>query len=336
MHATRRFHARASDLRRTIARLYTGGGWRDAPIGNARMSRRALLVVNPSSRFGRLGLDAATTRRFRDGGITTLEASCQRSGDLSPCIVAHRDRIDCVIVAGGDGTINAAARGLLETGLPLGVLPLGTANDFARSIGVPVDIVAAARVIVEGVTRKVDIGEVNGYPFVNVASIGLAADLAKHLTRDRKRRFGRLSYAFTAANVLRKASPFHATLLIADQKIMVRTLQIAVGNGRFYGGGNVIAPDARIDDGTLDFYSLEFAQIWRMALMIPSFHRGGHGAVREVRTARGSTFEVITRHPRPVNADGELVTRTPALFTQKPLALTVYGPESCPIGTVFP
>ena len=298
------------------------------------MTRRALLVVNPSSRLGSLGLDAATTSRLREGGITVVEASCRRAGDLSPCIVAHRDRVECVIVAGGDGTINAATRGLMETGLPLGVLPLGTANDFARSIGVPVDLDAATRVIVEGFTHKVDIGEVNGHPFFNVASVGLAADLAKHLTRDRKRRLGRLSYALTAANVLLKASPFHATLLIADQKIMVRTLQIAVGNGRFYGGGNVIAPDARIDDGSLDLYSLEFARTWRMALMIPSFHRGGHGAVREVRTARGSTFEVITRRPRPVNADGELVTQTPALFTQKPLAVTVYVPESCPLVTM--
>ena len=295
------------------------------------MTRRALLVVNPLSRLGRAGLDAAAASCLREGGITFVEARCQRSRDLSPCIVAHRDHVDCVIVAGGDGTINAATRGLMETGLPLGVLPIGTANDFARSVGVPVDVEAAARVIVEAFTHKVDIGEVNGRPFFNVASIGLAADLAKHLTSDRKRRLGRLSYAFTAANVLMKASPFHATLRIADQKIMVRTLQIAVGNGRFYGGGNIIAQDARIDDGSLNLYSLEFARTWRMALMIPSFHRGGHGAVREVRTARGSTFEVITRHPRPVNADGELVTQTPALFTQKPLAVTVYVPERCPL-----
>ncbi len=298
------------------------------------MTRRALLVVNPASRHGHTGLDAAAIARLREGGIAIVDARCLKAGDLSPCIVAHRERVDCVIVAGGDGTINAATRGLMETGLPLGVLPLGTANDFARSVGVPEDVVAAARVIVEGFTHKVDIGAVNGHPFFNVASIGLAADLAKHLTRDRKRRFGRLSYAVTAANVLLKAAPFHATLLIADQKIMVRTLQIAVGNGRYYGGGNVIAADARIDDGSLDFYSLEFARTWRMALMIPSFHRGGHGAVREVRTARGSTFEVITRRPRPVNADGELVTHTPALFTQTPMAVTVYVPESCPLGSV--
>ena len=234
-----------------------------------------------------------------------------------------------MVVAGGDGTINAAASGIIATGLPLGVLPLGTANDFARSIDLPRDVEAAARIIADGFTHKVDVGQVNGHFFCNVASVGLAADLAKNLTTDRKRRFGRLSYAMTAGNVLLRATPFHATLMIADRRITVRTLQIAVGNGRFYGGGNVVAPHAQIDAGSLDLYSLEFAQVWRMALMIPSFQSGGHGAMREVRTARGARFEVSTRHPRPVNADGELVTQTPATFTQMPTALTVFVPETC-------
>ena len=234
-----------------------------------------------------------------------------------------------MIVAGGDGTINAAGPGLLATGLPLGVLPLGTANDFARSIDVPADLDAAIQVIGEGLTHEVDVGEVNGRPFFNVASIGLAADLARNLTTDRKRRFGRLSYALTAGNVLMRATPFHATLLTGDGTVTVRTLQIAVGNGRFYGGGNVVAPHARIDGGTLDLYSLEFTKVWRMAFMIPSFPSGGHGAMRDVRTARGARFVVTTRRPRAVNADGELVTQTPVTFTQKPRAVSVYVPATC-------
>ena len=292
--------------------------------------RKALLAVNRASRHGASSL-AATRSLLAAHGFDLTEASCARRQDLSPCILAHRDAVDCVIIGGGDGTLNAAGLGLVATGLPLGVIPLGTANDLARSIGVPEDLEAAVRVIAEGFTHRIDVGDVNGYPFFNVASIGLAADLARHLTGARKRRFGRLSYAMTAANLLSQASPFHATLLIGESKIMVRTLQIAVGNGRYYGGGNVIVTDARIDDGALDLYSLEFSRTWRMALMLPTFMSGRHGAVREVRTARGASFEVITRKPRPVNADGELVTQTPAVFTQKPQAITVYVPPSCPL-----
>lgn len=294
--------------------------------------RRALLIVNRASRRGALGIGAAEAR-LAAGGVELREIDA--GGDPSAAILAHRDDVDCVILGGGDGTVNAAGRGLVESGLPLGLLPLGTANDFARSVGVPLDLEAAARVIVEGFTHKVDVGEVNGHPFFNVASVGLAADLAKRLTREGKRRFGRLSYAMTAARLLLQARPFHATLLAGGDKVMVRTMQVAVGNGRYYGGGNVVVADARIDDGRLDLYSLEFSQVWRMALLLPHFKRGAHGAVREVRTATtGVSFEVITRKPRSVNADGELVTKTPAVFTQRKLAVTVYVPETCPLVTV--
>lgn len=258
--------------------------------------------------------------------MTLVETTCDRVADVSRCIVDHRDAVDCVIVGGGDGTLNAAGPGLLATALPLGVLPLGTANDFARSVGIPLDVGAAVEAICGGKTRNIDIGDVNGHPFFNVASVGLAADLAQRLTADSKRRFGRLSYAISASRLLMEARPFHATLLIGEKKAMVRTMQITVGNGRFYGGGNIVATDAQIDDGHLDLYSLEFSQVWRMALMIRTFKSGGHGAVDEVRTARGGSFEVITRKPRPVNADGELVTQTPARFTQRRQALAVYVP----------
>lgn len=300
-----------------------------APVAKPR---RALLCLNRSSRSGRLGVEAAAGI-LADGGVELIEVSCDAACDLSPCIVAHRDDIDCVILAGGDGTINAAGRGLVETGLPMGVLPTGTANDFARSIGIPPDIAAAARIIVEGRTHKVDVGDVNGHFFFNVASVGLAAELAKSLTSEGKRRFGRLSYALTAIGVLLQAKPFHATLLLGEKKEMVRTLQIAVGNGRFYGGGNVVAADAAIDDGYLDLYSLEFSRVWRMALMITSFKAGGHGAIQEVRTARGDAFEIVTRRPRSVNADGELVTKTPAVFSQHAGAVKVFVPMACPFTT---
>lgn len=294
--------------------------------------RRALLCVNPASRTGALGTELADAV-LRAGDIHLVEARCDRAADLPARILAHRDEVDCVIIAGGDGTMNAAGPALLETGLPLGVLPTGTANDFARSLGIPTALDAAARVIVEGRTRQIDIGSVNGHHFLNVASVGLAAELAQSLTSERKRRFGRLSYALTALRLLLQAKPFRATLLISGEEIEVRTMQIAVGNGRFYGGGNVVARDARIDDGILDLYSLEFSQIWRLALMLPTFKSGAHGMMREVRTARGGSFRVLTRRPRSVNADGELVTKTPALFTQQAAALEVYVPGTSPLVT---
>ena len=296
--------------------------------------RRALVAVNRCSRMGGAGLGAAL-QVFREAGLELIEVSCDKPQDLAPCIMARRDDVSCVILGGGDGTVHAAGQALVETRLPLGVLPLGTANDFARSIGLPFEIEAAARVITRGLRRRIDVGDVNGHIFFNVASIGFAADLARSLTTERKRRFGRLSYAMTAASLLLQVSPFHATLIAGgpedSSKVMVRTLQVSVGNGRYYGGGNVVAVDARLNDGYLHLYSLEFAQVWRMAMMIPSFPRGAHGSMRDVRTDRSSRFEIVTRKPRPVNADGELVTHTPAVFTQILGAVDVFVPETCPL-----
>ena len=289
------------------------------------MPRRALLIVNAQSRSGESQLDAAI-ERLEAHGIEPVHLECGRREDLSPLIVKNADDVDCAIVGGGDGTLNAAAFGVIETGLPLGILSLGTANDLARTLDIPSDLDGAAKVIAEGRTRNIDLGIVNGKPFFNVASIGLSAELAQQLTTEIKRRFGRLGYGLVAMKVLIRARPFRATIVSETETARVRTLQIAVGNGRFYGGGNAVEKDAAIDDQNLDLYSLEFERAWKLALMARSFRYGEHGAWSEVRAIRAEEFEVRTRRPRPVNADGEIVTQTPAHFSIRPRAVRVFAP----------
>jgi diacylglycerol kinase (ATP) len=289
------------------------------------MTRRALLIVNNKSRSGATQCEAAI-ERLRAHDIEPVHVECKKREDLSPLIVKHAGEVDCVVVGGGDGTINAAALGVIETKLPLGILPLGTANDLARTLDIPFDLDAAADIIAAGHTRKIDLGLVNGEPFFNVASLGLSAELAQKLTRTIKRRFGRLGYALVALKVLAQARPFSAIITSESETVRVRTLQIAVGNGRFYGGGNAVEKDAAIDDQHLDLYSLEFERAWKLALMARSFRYGQHGAWNEVRAIRAKEFDIRTRRPRPINADGEIVTQTPAHFSIKPAAVTVFAP----------
>jgi diacylglycerol kinase (ATP) len=290
------------------------------------MPRRALLIVNAKSRSGAAQRDLAV-ERLKEHGIEPVHVDCARREDLSPLIVQHAKDVDCAVVGGGDGTLNAAAFGVIEAGLPLGILPLGTANDLARTLDIPSDLDAAARIIADGHTRRIDLGIVNGEPFFNVASLGLSAELAQKLTRDIKRRWGRLGYAMVALNVLAHAKPFRATIYSEKEAVRVRTLQIAVGNGRFYGGGNAVEQDATIDDHHLDLYSLELDRAWKLALMARSFRHGRHGAWNEVRAVRAKEFDIRTRKPKPINADGEIVTQTPAHFSIRPAAVTVFAPK---------
>ena len=287
--------------------------------------RRAVLVINDRSRHGKE--QAETVReRLQANGIDFVPVSSGKD-ELPQQIVTQSAGADMVLVGGGDGSMNAVAPALLKCGLPLGILPMGTANDLARTLGIPPDIDQAIEIIVAGRPKKIDIGHVNGHPFFNVASIGLSVDLARVLTRDIKRRFGRLGYALAALKVMARARPFRAIIASETESAQVSTLQIAVGNGRYYGGGNAVAADARIDSHELALYSLEFRRAWKLALMARSFRYGEYGAWKEVRTITSRAFEIRTRRPRPVNADGEIVTETPAKFTISPGAVTVFAPK---------
>lgn len=287
--------------------------------------RRGLMLVNPKSRRGGAALEPVIAR-LEAGGIDVVVERFETPEEVSADIARRRHEADLVIVCGGDGTINSAAKGVLATGLPMGILPMGTANDLARTLAIPDDLLKAADIIVAGHQRRIDLGEVNGHPFFNVASLGLSADLARGLTPEAKKRWGKLGYGLAAIRVLASARPFRAQIIGDDgAAVTVKTLQIAVGNGVHYGGGTVIHEDATIEDGHLDLYSLELKNVWKFGLMLGAFRRGQHGAWDEVRTSKSTEFDIRTREPREINTDGDIVTRTPAHFIIRPSAITVFA-----------
>ncbi|PBC01659.1 lipid kinase [Mesorhizobium sp. WSM3860] len=288
---------------------------------------RALLLVNPNARRGQEQIAPIVERLERSRLSVTVE-KFEALPEIARDIVRLRHMADLVVVCGGDGSVSSAAMATMESGLPMGIIPMGTANDLARTLNIPMDLLQAADVIARGRTRRIDVGTVNGHAFFNVASIGLSTELAQGLDPVLKKRFGRLGYALAAMKVLTRAVRFHAKITEKGAAIEVETYQIAVGNGRHYGGGNVVEETAEIDDGHLDLYSLEMTNLWKLALMIRSFRSGTHGAWREVRTARCVEFDIETRKPMPVNTDGEIVTSTPAHFKVHPKAISVFAPPS--------
>ena len=287
--------------------------------------KRALLLLNPKARRGEESI-TPVVERLEAGGLSVTVETFEALPEIARDIVRLRHMADLVIVCGGDGSVSSAAVAVMESGLPMGIIPMGTANDLARTLNIPTDLLRAADVIVRGGTRVIDVGTVNGHAFFNVASIGLSSELAQGLDPALKKRFGRLGYALAALKVLTGAAPFEARITEKGEAIEVETYQIAIGNGRHYGGGIIVEETAAIDDGHLDLYSLEMTNLWKLALMLRSFRSGTHGAWREVRTARCVEFDIETNETMPVNTDGEIVTSTPAHFKVHPMAISVFAP----------
>ncbi|MFO0865366.1 MAG: lipid kinase [Gemmataceae bacterium] len=201
---------------------------------------------------------------------------------------------------------------MAETDCLLGVLPLGTANDLARTLGLPTDPLEAAKTIIEGKRRRIDLGRVNDKHFLQRRyGLGLTVKITRELSQEVKSRWGVLAYPLTAFRVLWNHRSFHAEIRANGETHRVHAMQIAVGNGRYYGGGMTIADDAAIDDGLLDLYSLEVHRWWQVMSLVPALRAGTHAGKEGVRVLRGSEFGIRTRRPRHINTDGEITTQTP-------------------------
>lgn len=289
------------------------------------IKQRALLLVNRQARRGQQNITVAIQQLTRLG-FDLIEETTAHPDQLSELIRQHHDRVDLVIIGGGDGTLNAAIAGLIDTQLPLGILPLGTANDLARTLNIPTHIPTACAVIAARNVDQIDIGQVNDRYFFNVASFGLSVEITQRLTQQAKRRWGIFAYGFAAIQALWSSRPFSAEIHAEDGVTRVKTIHVAVGNGLYYGGGLAVAQDASIHDDRLDLYSLEINHWWHLLRLLPNLYRGRHHILPFVHSQQGRSFTIITSRPRPINTDGEITTTTPAHFKVHPKALRILLP----------
>ena len=292
----------------------------------------AALIVNTASRRG-AGAYETAHRLLLERGVPITDAfgvtDPARLRETVEQAVGNGHRL--IVVGGGDGTVSSVVDALAGTGVTLGLLPLGTANDLARTLEVPLDLVAACATVADGKVVDIDVGRIGGTAFLNVASLGLAVEVARAMSPVLKRRLGPLAYPLAAVPAYRRHHPFTADLTFPagdhEPVRLDRLLQLAVGNGRFYGGGNAVSHVAGIDDHSLDLYAIPHGRLREHVNTARFFRSGTFVEHPEVLHLRTRAVEVATDHPMAVNVDGEIIATTPVSFSVSANALDVIVPQ---------
>ena len=265
------------------------------------------LIANPKAGCG-------------DRGESFWRSYLETSGltNLTPCDLENDSWIeriqpgDWLLAAGGDGTVSRAAEICVSKEAVLGVLPSGTANDFARNLGLPPDPQALCDLIASGSQQSVDVGWVNEQLFLNVSHIGVGTWPVRGATSEVKQRWGQLGYARVLVSRLWAYRGFPATIRCDGQMAQGRWLSIAIASGAFYGGGNPI-PRAAANDGQLDVVAVRprsFVHLFLVYTLVRIFGREARKNATIVHF-KGGHCEVATRRPKTVTADGEIVSSTP-------------------------
>ncbi len=310
-----------------------------------------LVIVNPKSASG-------ATREKWSQTASDLRA---HFGPFSVAFTKHQgDGIEIaeqaakfgrrfIIACGGDGTINEIANGILRSGVDaeLGILPSGTGGDFRRTLGLPHTNREAAISLRTGITREIDVGKVTFFDhsgnktsrfFLNVSSFGLASSIIKRVKSARifdwlpvESVRGRANFAASTLQEILNIEPLNIRVRIDDgQEKSLQTINFCVANSRYFGGGMLIAPDAKLNDGFLDIVNIGDIGTAKIIFNAYSLYRGTHIHLDEVKSSLARKIEVSALDPGieiRLETDGELPGRLPATYEILPNALRVRVPR---------
>jgi lipid kinase YegS len=298
--------------------------------------KRVHLILNGKV-AGNDALRAAVARQRAAGHRIEVRVTGEK-GDARG-FASEADKVDLVIAAGGDGTLNEVVHGLMD--LPtaarpvLGVVPLGTANDFATGCGIPHDPEEALALCMEGKATPIDVGKANEHWFLNAATIGFGAEVTATTPSELKHLLGPAAYGVMGAILAMNVHHYRGRLILPDREITGSGPAAIVANGRQAGGGLQVTPRARVDDGLLDVFAVR--DIPTLALLT---------AARELQELspdgeyinywQTPWAEVHTEEAIPVNLDGEPVQFSSVRYEAVPSAIRLIVPPNCPLLSAHP
>lgn len=284
--------------------------------GETERAMQVLLVVNPQAgrRRGQAAADSAA-QVFREAGWRVTMRTTECAGDAERVArEAAGEGFDAIFGCGGDGTLSQVLTGLLDSGVPGGVVPAGTGNDLCRCVGLSGEPAEAARQLLGGTPAHVDLLNVDdGRRWaINIVGVGFDARVAARTNRRRRLTGGLLAYLSAVAGELMRHRPTHVRMSVDGERWEGPALLVAAANGRSYGAGMMIAPEARVDDGLMDVVLVRHMGRARFVRSFPHVMRGTHLALPEVTAWQARELRIEMAEPSPLLVDGDLQGETPA------------------------
>jgi YegS/Rv2252/BmrU family lipid kinase len=292
------------------------------------VSRKLLLLVNPAAAGGKSLRSLARARDALDGAGAEYRVVETHGLDHGRQLAGEAAATgEAIVAVGGDGMVGALAGVLRDAPVPLGIVPSGRGNDFARVLGIPSDPAEAARVLLDGGERLVDVAEAGGHPFVGIASLGFDSD-ANRIANETKRIRGNLVYVVAALRALAAWRTATFTVTVDGERTEMRGYSVAVGNSKAYGGGMFLIPHAEVDDGILDvFLSGETSKLTYLR-GFPKVFKGTHVDDPSVTFLSGREVEVDADRPFTVYADGDPIGELPLKVSVRERCLRVIVPST--------
>ena len=285
-----------------------------------------LLLVNPAAGGGRARARVpAVSAEFNRLGVVHRVVETRGTEHAQEATAAAVEAGETVAALGGDGLLRPVAEVLRNTSSALAIIPGGRGNDLARVLGIPTEPVAAAQVAAMGHERLIDMAEVNGVPYLGIASFGFDSD-ANRIANETRLVRGNLVYLYAALRALAAWKPAGFTVTIDSERHDLSGYSVAVANSKAYGGGMFMAPQAELDDGMLDVVATGEATKMHFLRSLPLVFKGEHLSEPSVSAFRGRTIEVAADRPFDIYADGDPVGSVPATITVAPQCLRVVVP----------
>jgi YegS/Rv2252/BmrU family lipid kinase len=290
------------------------------------VSRRFALLVNPAAAGGK-ALNAlpavhATLDELGAAHRTVVTRSIEHAAEEAKRAAAEGDT---TMAMGGDGLLRPLAGALKNSQGGIALIPCGRGNDLARVLEIPTEPEAAARVAVQGPERLLDVANVDGTPYLGIASFGFDSD-ANRIANEARLIRGNAVYLYAALRALAAWKPARFSVTVDGERHELSGYSVAVGNSKAYGGGMYVLPQAELDDGRLDVMMSKEASKLTFLRELPKVFKGAHVDSPNAVFLSGERIEVASDRPFVIYADGDPIGATPATITVEPRCLRVVVP----------